>query len=587
DLVDFSSASEIDVIRSNASSLWGNAAGGVVNISSSPGFDAPSLSVQTTFGSFGYRKDLLKLCSRVGPGRLTLSFSNTNCDGWRDHSRSTRGLFQASLKSAMGAQSALAVYLAATSNLFLIPGPLTAAQFDSDPRQAQDDTADYRPTYVQRDERRDNRLGRLGVRFDHILDGHQKLYMTAFVIPKYLQRSERNTFRDFTRYHIGGSAIYQRVNAFSPRFGATTIFGADAAYQDGAILFYNLKSGQRGETIKSDQREGARNLGVFIENQLTLDDRFLTTLGLRFDDITYFYEDHLDPGLNATQSFRHVTPKIAFSYLLGRNHSVYASLGGGVEVPAGNETAPPSTAGLDTLTGLNPLLDPIRSVTVELGTKQAAESDEGSLFTKLSYDVALYWISVRDDIIPYGGGRFYFTAGRTRRIGLEASLAAEIKSGFKLQIAVTQTQNRYMEYLVDSSHYGRPGSFANYAENRVAGVPATFYRFGLLFSPRPIQAIFGECAIQGVSRYYADDANTVAVPQYSIVNISAGLQPIKIHSARITLSAFVSLNNVFDRRYVASAFVNPDRGVLSKTPIYIEPGLPRNWTASLSLSVSL
>jgi outer membrane receptor protein involved in Fe transport len=50
---------------------------------------------------------------------------------------------------------------------------------------------------------------------------------------------------------------------------------------------------------------------------------------------------------------------------------------------------------------------------------------------------------------------------------------------------------------------------------------------------------------------------------------------------RIGLRAFVTVTNVFDRAYVASAFLNPD--VVGGQAVAFEPGLPRNLVVGLSL----
>ena len=48
---------------------------------------------------------------------------------------------------------------------------------------------------------------------DHDLSATLALSSMLFVNPKYLQRSERNTFRDFTRYHVGGSVMARKALA--------------------------------------------------------------------------------------------------------------------------------------------------------------------------------------------------------------------------------------------------------------------------------------------------------------------------------------------------------------------------------------
>ena len=64
-------------------------------------------------------------------------------------------------------------------------------------------------------------------------------------------RSERGTFRDFTRYHGGMNAAYNRQDVVSPTFTNRLTAGIDQAYQDGAVLFYSLSAtNTRGTTLR-------------------------------------------------------------------------------------------------------------------------------------------------------------------------------------------------------------------------------------------------------------------------------------------------------------------------------------------------
>lgn len=587
DLIDPDVYRSVEVIRSNASSLWGNSSGGVVNITTAPDFTDPYLRMQTSFGDFGFHKEVVTAGLFVGPKRLNLALVNSGFDGWRAHSASRRHLLNLALASVLGSRTALEVYLTAAANKFRIPGPLTRAQFVTDPGRAQDDTLDFKPTYVQRDERRFNRLGRLGLRLEHQLNNHNGIAASVFVNPKYLQRSERNTFRDFTRTHFGGSLLYRN----SARLGAScenvVMAGLDEAYQDGAILFYSLQDGRRGDTIVDDKREGANNFGLFAENQLTIAERFVITLGARFDNVTYYYDDHLEPQLNARKSFTGLSPKVGVTYRIGAYHNIYAAFGGGIEVPAGNETDPAGTDGLDTVTAINPLLDPIRSMTIEFGSRHAISFDSGAPVQQLSCGGALYRITVSDDIVPYRGGRFYFTSGKTRRLGLELEAAASLRSGFNLQAALTIMRSRYVEYTIDSVHYGHPSAVADLADNDMAGFPELFYRVTLRYSPPFLRVLFGEGIVQGVGEYYADDVNSIPVAAYSLVNVRLGLSEVPIMRNKVLLSVTASVENLTDRRYAASIYINPDRGRISGAPVYLEPGLPRNLAITTSLKWNL
>ena len=447
DQIDLSVANSVEVIRSNASATWGNGAGGVVNLNTIPSADENNYSLRALTGSFGFNEFQISGSSNFQNGKIFSTISNTNFDGWRARSNSSRFLFNLGFVSNLSAATKLAVFASASSNFFRIPGPLTQKQFDADPSQSN-------PTYASRDERRFNRVGKIGITLNHKFDESNGISGMVFVNPKYLQRSERGTFRDFTRYHLGGNFIYHYTSAFSTSVENKFVAGLDEAYQDGAILFYGLSSTNgRGTDLRDNKREGANTFGAFIQDELIINNKLSVLIGARYDNVSYHTESFFTAGYGLqTRSFEKITPKAGVTYRLSSTHSVYANFGGGIEVPAGNETDPSSTFGDDKIYLINPLLDAIISTTYEVGTKQIIAIDKSELIKFINYDFALYYIDIKNDIIPYRGGRFYFTAGKTTRVGAELGGSIQLKNGFSLNAAFTYSNNQYKEYLIDSVH---------------------------------------------------------------------------------------------------------------------------------------
>ncbi len=593
DQIDISTMSKMEVIRTNASALWGNGAGGLVSVSSNTTFEKPFVDVQTFYGGFGFNKNAIQVGAIMGSGKFFLNVSNTNSDGWRDHSSSTQTLLNSGIIAALSEQTKLGVYLLGTTNVFHIPGPLSQTQFNSNPQQAQADTSYYKPSYSERDERRFNRLGRIGVSLSHSIDESNDLSATAYINPKYLQRSERNSFRDFTRYHVGGSFVYRNQFLLNENIRMTTTIGNDEAYQDGAIIFYQLKNGQRDSIITDDKREGANSYGAFAQEEIFVNDNIIFSLGGRYDNVTYFAENFLNPtNLSDKKSFTKITPKIGITYLFNPTHSFYVSYGGGVEVPAGNETDP--AQGQLNARSINPLLQPIISTTYEIGTKQLLDIDR--FLTKVvSYDAAVYLISTVNDIVPYQNGRFYLTAGETRRIGLELGLTAQFDHGFTLSTSLSVSNNKYVDYTIDSVFTKRPinltlsGKLISYKDNKLIGIPDYIFFTRLRYDASFVEGLYSELSLQNVGEYYADDSNILKVPSYNIINATIGYSKVLSFYDHLTLKGFITVNNLIDTKYISSAYINPDFGrvsTTSKQAIYIEPGFPQYLIASLGLSYS-
>ena len=581
DHVDLATATSLEVVRSNASSLWGNAAGGVLSLSSVPTVSQSMFDVQPIVGAFGLMRIAARMATPLGStGVMWASFTNTTFEGWRKHSDARRAVANVGAVGNLSEKTRLGVYAVASNNLFRIPGPLTQAEMDADPTQAN-------PTYLTRDERRYNRLGRLGFSVDHQLSSSASLSSSLYINPKYLQRSERGTYRDFTRYHIGGSLLARKTQAIGSSQNRFTL-GVDEAVQDGSIQFYTLTANTRG-ALSDNKVEGAQNLGVFLQDELTLNDKLSLLLGARWDQVTYNYRAFFNPAAVVkaqSKQFDRVSPKLGINWKLTGTSSVYANMGGGLEVPAGNETDQPPTAGSSQglIPGalLNPLLDAISSTSMEVGYKSVGTSLAGGALT-LGYDVALYDISVENEIIPYNGGRYYQTAASASRRGLELGVTAMTRMGVFAGGALSFNDHKYDTYVYDSSIVATttPGS-DDRSGNDVMGVPKMLFNGELGVEMPGFRKLRFSANLEHSSKYWADDRNTIEVPSFTIIGLKAELRNPILAKNGWGLRGFLSVHNLTDAEYVGSAFLNPDPST-GGNPGVFEPGMPRAVTVSFSL----
>ncbi len=554
DLADLGSTARIEILRSNASALYGNASGGVLHLRTNLEFPERYADVAARVGAFGFHREQGSLGLVTGGAtRSVLTLSNSTFDGWREHSSSSATRFVGRMATALDPRTRLALALDLVRDLNRFPGPLTAAELDSAPQQAN-------PTYAARDERRDNSVGRVALDLDRTLGDRSALDVVAYVEPKVLRRSERNRFRDFHRTHVGGHVVYEGARSLAPSVDGQLVAGADAAHQDGSILFYDLgPGGSRGTVLVADQREAATSAGAFVQGGVRLGRAWDVRLAVRYDDLGYVSEDHQDPALDATKHFSAWTPKASVARFLDA-HTIYASLGGGLEAPAFNEIDPPPP--YDTLTSLNPFLDPMRSRSFELGVKgEIGRSGPRAL----GYDVALYWIETEDEIVPYDGGAYFFSAGETRRQGIELWLDSAPWARGRARASLTQSRTRYLDY--------RPDGTEQLAGNRLPGLPEVVAT--LRVSHRFAAGLALDAGGEVVGSYFADDRNTANVPAYVVLDAGASYR--RALSADVTLDAFLSGRNLTDRSYVASVFINGVNGQ------YYEPGLPINVTGGITM----
>ncbi len=90
-----------------------------------------------------------------------------------------------------------------------------------------------------------------------------------------------------------------------------------------------------------------------------------------------------------------------------------------------------------------------------------------------------------------------------------------------------------------------------------------------------------KAGLEHFGRYFANDANTIAVPAYTIVNLTAELRDPVLSMRGLAVRGFVTVHNLTNKAYIGSAFLNPD--LVGGQPAAFEPGMPRALMVSLSV----
>lgn len=581
DHFDMAFVQDVEVIRSNTSSLYGNAAAGIVSINTFPTLSNDYLKFDALGGSFGLQKYALSAFKRTDNGGLLGNASYSKYDGFRENSNSERFYSNFVFKGKLSDRTRFTTLLTGGYNQFGIPGPLTLEDYENSPEKAN-------KAYLKQKEGRRNYTIRLGGIIDHDFSANSSLSATFYANPKYLERSERKTARQFTRYKVGGSLHYKHQYNITDAIQNAFIAGMDEQYQDGAILFYKLTEDAGRGALKTNKREGANTMGFFLQDELTFSKQFSLLFGGRYDVVSYFSDSYYEAGVDTlppyeAKHFTHFSPKVAAMYNFSDYHSVYASYGTGIEVPAGNETSPS-----DEYPNLqvNPLLEPIISNTIELGTKQHLMLSRESNFN-LDYDVAMFYINVENELVPYSNGKFYMSAGKTNRLGGEAAVGLSVFDAIFFNSSFTYMNSVYSDYVVDLGLIDSKdqGKFANYKDNKVAGVPEYFYNISLKGRLESLAYLFAEITLRGVSSYKSDDANRFEVPSYNLLNLTVGLDEYLKLIDGVQVRAYASINNLLDVKYASSSFINPRVDKKTGAAFFLEPGMPRNFVFGLSFKL--
>ena len=557
DAIDLDSAQRIEVIRGPSSVQYGNAAGGVLDITTARGDDLPpGARLRLDGGSDDYRKAAIQGNGVRGDTSAIATLSWMNVNGHREQSEAEKGLFNARISHELDSERELTATFNALHNpKAQDPGGLTLAQVEEDPNQA---------TFMAK--RLDS-----GQTVNQQTLGLQ--YQDAAVLPGEVTVNTFYSHRDFAqqlpfpgasrvaydRHFYGISSQYQQSSELAGR-PLTWVTGADVHRQSDDRRRYQVSP--MGEITGQTQAEtqNATNVAVFAQGDLALTDRLNFSLGTRWDHLRLSVDDdRLEDGDDSgSRTFREVSGVVGLSYRLAPRHQVYATVGSAFESPTFTEFANPSGAG-----GFNPDVEPQKALNREIGVR-------GLWGNALSYDLALFSIRVKDEILPYelDGRTFYENAGETRRNGVELGLGWDISYAWRATTALTLADYELRDFTDEQG---------NEADgNDIPGLPGTLWVSELEW--RGMAGRFAALEWQYVGSFYAENSNQTKVSDYWLLGARAG---DSLRLGNQTLNLYAGVRNVLDEDYFSNVRINANANRPIEDRGYFEPGAGRTFYAGL------
>jgi iron complex outermembrane receptor protein len=544
--ISLTSAKRIELLRGPLAQLYGNAAGGVLQVFTKdpPVSSTPQFGVAAGVGSDGQRQ----LDLSVGGGSETLGalldVSRFRTDGYRDHSAAER----TQLNAKVVARPSSATTITGVLNTFdqpLSQDPLglTHADFLSNPRQVIPGalTFDTRKTIEQK---------QAGIVIEHDLSGSDRINGRVY----------GGTRQVFQTLSLAGDSK-------DPRTGNTTSAGGvvdlDRSFGGVGLNWVHktrvndlplqwtvgVEADQLKETrqgfvnnngvpgdLRRNEDDTAKNLDYFAQVDWTFAPQWQALAGLRVSQVkfsvgdNYFGDGRNDSG-NVT--YRNTSPVLGLMWHASDNLNVYGNIGTGFETPTLAESAYRSGG-----TGPNFDLKASRSTQAEIGIK--ARQGRHSL------DLALFQSRSRDEIVPQStaNGRSIFqNADRVGRRGIEVGWKANWQQ-FSTRLAYTLLDARFKSAYTSGGNTVAEG-------NQLPGAPRNS-----LYAET--EARIGEGAtvaleMRADSRVQVNDTNTDAAPGYASFNLRTGKE-IRAGAAKVFV--FARIDNLFDRQYAGSVIVN-------------------------------
>ena len=535
--VDIGSMGRIDVIRGPSSVLYGNAAGGVINVTTEFNPERRvTFEPDIQFGSYGYNRQQMKVTGREGGTDYFVNVSRFETDGFRGQS-------QAEIRQAnivVRNQISSATEIRGVFNFY--DSPFAGAPSFLNEEDARNNPRMGRDRAVAQNWNEVTTQGQGGVTIEHRFSGGAILRATGWGVGRDLEATGVGQIIDLGRKG-GGFRTEALGETRVGEFPLTWTTGFDLSAQNDDRnefrLVPNPVSGgnsSRGSLLV-DQQEDVLSLGPFVQAALEVHPRWQLNGGVRFDYFDFTADDRkLDDGdQSGSRTMSAASPSVGVTFLAANGLNLYSSLSTAYETPTAQELSnQPSGEG-----GFNQALEPEDLTSWEIGVRGLAEP------ARLRYEVAFYTAKVTNGLVPFerpDGVVFFTNAGETSRNGVEMLVEWVPGSNFSARFSYTYQDFTFDEFILDGD---------DFAGNVEPGAPPH-----QVFAGVTHRAPFGLTSIaqfRWVDEYTVNNANTAFNWAYTVVDLRFALDR---RWGDADFRPFIGLDNLFDERYNAWTITN-------------------------------
>lgn len=568
--VNVPAAAGVEVTRGPGSALYGSdAIGGVVNVLSRSGFEAPGAVVDAEAGAWGWARLTAGAGLASSDQALRADVNLTRTDGWRDATAYDRQTGTLRWDRVLGGGAA---------------SLKTLGTFTHVDQQTAGSAVLSEEDYLARPRLNLTPISFRTVRAFRLSTEYQRASgsMLLSVLP-YFRYNSMNLLPNWsitydpTEYTTSNTSygVAARVRRDLAPMRSRIVAGLDAEASPGGRIEHSIEPrpslDEQGRRIFDDYATGAAiydytvrftALSPFVHAELSPSPRLRVNAGLRADFLGYTYDDQLATPdtsryrrpADATRQYRHVSPKLGVTWSLSDVVNLFGGYRHAFRVPSEGQLFRQGSAA-NTID-----LDPVRADNLEAGVRAVP-------WGFLSVDASVYRLDKRDDILtwrnPVDGSTEARNAGRTSHQGVELAVDARPHPMVTARASWTWARHRYEAWLVD------PAGGLAYDGRTMETAPTQLTNVFVAVAPG--RTVSGSFEVVRVGEYWLDAANTQTYAGHTLLNLRAAWR-LRSHA-----ELFARLLNATDERYAEASSYTLARGR------ELAPGLPRAVYAGLRL----
>jgi iron complex outermembrane receptor protein len=595
DHVDIASLGRVEAMRGPASAIYGNSSGGVLRFETELSAQTPlRQEVTAVGGSFGLVRLQSTTTGTVGDAAYLISLDRLNYDGFRyfgpvvpnegvqEDPDSAYGGARRMHVNARLEQPVAGGELGITLNHLSLDsesaGSLARGPFNSEPDQ-------IHPFYKRDLTGKEVQQAQLGVTWVGGL-GSFTADAAAYGLTRDFANPIPNEFVDADRRAAGvrlslGRALSEQVDI---------LVGAEYDRQDDDRReYFNL--GGRPDTALINQTELVQSVGAFVQASVAVGERVNLVGAGRHDWARFEVEDFLvRPAANnadnsGERKMDNLSGSLGVHVEVTPQLGVFANVGTSFETPTTVELGNQATA----TGGFNPDLDPTTGRTFEGGVR-------GTLTDRVAFEATVFTMKLENEIISgqnVDAVDYFRNVPRTKRNGLEAVVRARLLDFVTGQLTYNYVKPTFEEatdrYGVDIAGKQVPGVAPKQlqASLRVTQGPwyldlGAEYTDEMAVNDRNclVVLVAGDCPLNASGG--RQDGFTRA---FTVVSARVGGSAIQVGGFEV--SPFVGVQNLLDRRYMASVVPNAFAPVPNHTNVrFYEPGPGRSIYIGGTVAVS-
>lgn len=525
-------AGSLEIIKGPGSALYGSdAMHGVINVLSGEIPDEQLLKIGAEYGTTEWYRHLVTYGDIINDEHaFRLDLNQTFMEGWRHNSDYTRHSFTG--QWLWNPSPDFEMKTVATYN-FVDQSSVSGLSRD-------DWRHDPEENYY-RLPGRDVESYRISSKMTKYLDDQSEFSFTPYfrhsyvygLIPSWRLSTNPAPFANFGEIWDSGFKSFGALMNYTQRFDkwdSLLVAGFDYDYSpgeykvertsltrdfraDGSVFFLDY---ERTGTMLYDFESAYTSYSPYIHFETSPIDKLRLDFGLRYDYAEFEIDQKLDSATaiaDDTVNFDQISPKFGFIYDYHDYHQVYGGYRRGFRAPSVSSlfAAPASENSLD--------LEPTTIDSFELGLR-------GQMTEKLFYDVTVYYMKKKDDIITFRDPnnpaiRFRSNNGETSHKGIELTLAYEINTEIDFKVTSSWSRHKYEKWDLGAAAFPGAPSGTELEGNELERGPKYYQTFVLDYHPEWMKGGRIELELTNIGSYYTDSQNSDKYGGHELINVRA------------------------------------------------------------------